>query len=273
MAGCSDKYVPSEKLHISASNSSKCADVCDYTFLSCCRDGLWNIKVCYMPPWNYNIKDSLLPQEPQNPVVFFLPCFVSISLVSLSLSLSFSRSLFSLSFPAAQPSPVSRLCLARTAKASNDASISMRRRLAAKLVEGRRRGKKKQKKKKIAADDWHPCIFLLFLWCFSSGPSFLASTPEKKKKQGKKCGLTLWLMQQSGDMWLCACLPANHLAAGSIFNPLSQSRPPTHPPGWDECRREARQTCAGCDAGLWHLLPCTLGISDDVLGVGNRLPD
>lgn len=39
-AGCSDKYVPSEKLHISTGNSSECADVCGYTFLSCCRDGL-----------------------------------------------------------------------------------------------------------------------------------------------------------------------------------------------------------------------------------------
>lgn len=42
-----------------------------FFFLS--RDGLWNIKVCYLPPWNSTTSKTFphLPQEPKKPRFFF----------------------------------------------------------------------------------------------------------------------------------------------------------------------------------------------------------
>lgn len=98
-----------------------------------------------------------------------------------------------------------------------------------------------RKKRNILGDDWHPCIFLLFLWCSS------------RRSDARNCGLTLWLMQQSGDMRLS--LPANHLAGGSIIN-LSVN----HSSHSLWCRTSVRGSEADMHwlyVQLWHFTPCS----------------
>lgn len=102
-------------------------------------------------------------------------------------------------------SPVFHLSIAQKAKASNDTRRKMERLLPTKQGEKK---KDHQPNRHILADDWHPCIFLLFLWCSS------------RRTVARNCGLTLWLMQQSGDMRLSACQPPGWKKHNQ---PLSQS--------------------------------------------------
>ena len=61
----------------------------------------------------------------------------------------------------------------------------------------------REKKKNILGDDWHPCIFLLFLWCSS-----------------RHSCQKLWphTLADAAIWWYASLIPANHLAGRSIIN-------------------------------------------------------
>lgn len=99
---------------------------------------------------------------------------------------------------------VFHLSIAQKANASNDTRYKMERVLPTKQEKKR----DQELNRHILVDDWHPCIFLLFLWCSS------------RHTDARNCGLTLWLMQQSGDMRLSACQPPGWKKHNQ---PLSQS--------------------------------------------------